>query len=117
MADSGIEKRRSVRHQHAFPLEMRREGSDQTIKGETLDVSPDGCYVRLLSSFPRNTKLGLVLWVGSTPLPVTARVATVDPNIGNGMAFLDMTAEMRALVSDYLVRVSAPEAGSRMVIR
>ncbi len=106
-----------MRHQYAFPVEMRREGSEQTIKGETMDISPDGCYVRLLSSFPRNTMLGLVLWVGSTPVPISARVATADPNIGNGIAFVDMKPEERALVSDYLLSIGAPEAGSRTVIR
>ena len=104
------EKRRYVRRSCALPIELRTPGAAFPMVAQSSDLSPGGCYIRLLSSFPPGTKVDVVLWAGNTRIAFPATVITADVNVGNGIDFTGMTDEQRKQLQDYLDEIKAPEA-------
>jgi PilZ domain len=115
--ESGSDKRRSVRRRCALQVEVRTEGAAFPIKCETVDASPYGCYITLMSTFPKDSVLDLVVWAGETALRMKGRVTTADANVGNGIEFLEITDEMRAQLAAYLEKTNAEPSDSGLIIR
>ena len=115
--EPGNDKRRSVRRQCALQVEVRNEGAAFPIKCETVDASPFGCYVTLMSTFAKGAVLDLVVWAGQTALHMKGRVTTADANVGNGIEFVDITDEMRAQLAAYLEKTDAQPSDSGLIIR
>jgi hypothetical protein len=115
--ESGSEKRRSVRRRCALQVEMRSEGAAFPIKCETVDASPFGCYVTLMSTLAKGAVLDLVVWAGETALRIKGRVTTADANVGNGIEFIEITEEMRAALAAYLEKQDAQPSDSGLIIR
>lgn len=115
--DAENEKRRSVRRQCALPIELRADGVAFPVKCETVDVSPFGCYVSLMSTIPKDTIVDIVLWAGATAFRMKGKVSTADANVGNGIAFTEMPDEMRAALAAYLEKVDAHPSDSGLIIR
>jgi PilZ domain len=110
-------KRRSPRRQCTLPIEIRTEGSAYPIQCETMDVSPYGCYVALMSTLAKDTPVDLVLWMGNVALRTKGRVKTADANVGNGIEFIEMPDATRAELRAYLEKSDAPPSDSSLIIR
>jgi hypothetical protein len=109
------EKRRYVRRHCALAIELRKPGASFPLVNETTDVSPAGCYVRLMSTFPTGAQIDVVLWAGETKLSFPATVKTADVAVGNGIDFTGMTDEQRKQLLTYLDEIKAPEATSDII--
>jgi hypothetical protein len=109
------EKRRYPRRSCALPIELRAPGAAFPLVAQTTDLSPGGCYVRLMSTFAVGTRVDLVLWAGETRLAFPGTVITADVAIGNGIDFTGMTEEQRQQLLSYLDEIKAPEASSDII--
>jgi hypothetical protein len=111
------EKRRYVRRHCALPIELRTPAMPFALINETSDLSPGGCYVRLLANFAVGTKVDVVLWAGGTAISFRGTVRTADANVGNGIEFTDITDEQRNRVQSYLDEIKAPLANPDFIFR
>jgi PilZ domain len=109
------EQRRYVRRQCALPIELRVAATSFPIKAETSDLSPAGCYIRVLSPFPVGSGLDIVLWVKDTKMSFHGTVITADPNLGNGVAFTGISPEHSSLLQKYLDETQAPATDSDFI--
>ena len=91
-ADNQSERRRYPRVKVRVPVELRLEGSNNPIGAATSDLSLGGCYVEMMFTLEKDTKLEMTLRIDGTLLAV-ARVVTCDPNFGNGIEFEQMLPE------------------------
>lgn len=115
MDSSSKDKRRYPRRHAALAIELRTQGSAFPIINQTSDLSPGGCYVNLLSTFPAGTKLDIVLWAGETRLSFPGTIITADANVGNGIDFSGMSDEQRTQLQNYLDEIQAPDASSDII--
>jgi c-di-GMP-binding flagellar brake protein YcgR len=94
--DTGLmERREHVRVKACLPIEFRQEGSPVVIRAETSDLSLGGCYVEMMFTLEVDSKLHVVLWANDERLRCRGVVITRHPQFGNGIKFLDMSAEDR----------------------
>jgi c-di-GMP-binding flagellar brake protein YcgR len=96
------ERRKYPRSKIAIPIEFKPEGASVASRAETADLSPMGCYVEMSFTLPVSTKLDLVLWVEEERVVTKAIVVTHHPQFGNGIEFLNMSAENQAKLAQYL---------------
>jgi hypothetical protein len=106
-----------VRRHCAFPIQLRTEAISYPLISETSDLSPCGCYVRLLSTLPVGAVVDIVLWAGETKLSFQGTIRTADVNVGNGIDFTLITEEQRKQLLSYLDEIKAPAASSDFIFR
>jgi hypothetical protein len=85
-----IERRRHKRYKVHVPVELRVQGTDTPIRGETADISLSGLYLTTMFTFGIGTELDITLRVGESTVLAIGRVVTCHPTVGNGIEFLRM---------------------------
>jgi len=103
-----VERRKNPRFKVSVPVEIHTETSTAPLRCATSDLSLDGCYVESMYPYPVGTCLDLKLEAGGT-LVVSAKVVTSDPQFGNGIQFLRMLPEDRAVLMKFLETVAKHE--------
>lgn len=106
MAAASEDKRRFVRQNCAVPIELHTHGTPFPLYGEATDLSPSGCYVRLLSSLGRGVNVDIVLWLDGVKLSFRGEVRTADTSVGNGIEFTGMNEKQRSQLLAYLDAIS-----------
>jgi len=96
------ERRRYPRVRVVLQAELRVEGNDVPTHVQTTDISFGGCYVELAVTFDLGTRLDLVLWLGEVKAVAKGVVVTRHPQFGNGVEFVEMSAEHQARLSAFL---------------
>ncbi len=112
MAWDGEERRSSHRARCTLPIELRTEGSSFPAQAETTDVGLTGCYVTTMFPLPIGTKLNGAISIGSRRIAVKCEVITMDPSLGNGIKFAEISEDDKAELQAYLENSAAPEADS-----
>jgi len=97
-----VERRRFPRYKVAVPVELHPEGSTVPLHTQTADLSLGGCYIETNLALAAGAKLAMVLWVEDEKLTTDAVVKTRDLAFGNGICFLNMSAEHQARLKKYL---------------
>jgi hypothetical protein len=87
------ERREHSRVKMKVSVELREEGSKFPMGGGTADLSLTGCYIENIFPFAIGTTLELKLRVSDGTVLVLAKVVTADPQVGNGMEFINMLPE------------------------
>jgi hypothetical protein len=87
------ERREHPRVKMKASVELREQGSKFPMGGGTADLSLTGCYIPNIFPFTIGTTLELKLRVLDGTLLVLAKVVTSDPQVGNGMEFINMLPE------------------------
>jgi hypothetical protein len=107
-ADSTPPDRRNYpRLKCRLPAEIRTPQSRFPLGVETTDVSLGGCYVATMFPLATGTAVDFRCWIGSTPIACKAVVRTSDPNVGNGIQFLDLDELSRAVLTNHLDHLQA----------
>src|SRR5437588_1114402 len=101
------ECRESSRIKVSVPFEIKAEGGGSPIRSATADLSLNGCYIETLFPLPIGTNLDLQLSIGTTVL-IAATVVTCDPQVGNGIKFINMIAEDREALKAFLEPLTDP---------
>ena len=117
MGWDGEERRSSPRARCVLPIELRIDGSPYPAQAETTDVATTGCYVTTMFPLPVGTKLTGALSIGSRKMEVKCQVITMDPNLGNGIRFVEMSEDDRDQLKSYLDGVEPSDTDSGSIIR
>jgi hypothetical protein len=93
------------------PMELRPEGSEVPIGGVTSDIGLGGCYIEMIFTLAKDTKLDIAIKIDGTVLAL-GTVVTCDPNVGNGIKFTKMLPEDREELRCYLEAAQEPSESS-----
>jgi hypothetical protein len=93
------------------PMELRPEGSEVPIGGVTSDIGLGGCYIEMIFTLAKDTKLDIAIKIDGTVLAL-GTVITCDPNVGNGIKFTKMLPEDREELRCYLEAAQEPSESS-----
>jgi hypothetical protein len=93
-----------------LPAEIRTAHSRFPLQVETTDVSLGGCYVATMFALPEGTAIDFRCWIGSTSIACKGVIRTSDPNVGNGLQFLDLDELSRAVLANHLDHLQANDA-------
>ena len=100
------ERRRYPRLKAKIPVEIRC-GSSAAMRTATDEVSVCGCYVETIFTMDVGTRLALLFSCGDVQISTNAVVATKYPQVGNGIDFIDMNAEDRLKLGEFLAQFGA----------
>jgi PilZ domain len=84
------ERRQSPRLRCSGSAEFRAEGNDARMWGTVTDVSLHGCYVEMNTTFPVDTKVGLVLKSFGIRIEAPGTVRASYPFLGMGICFAEI---------------------------
>jgi PilZ domain len=109
---NGEERRSSQRARCTLPIELRTEGGAFPAQAETSDVGLTGCYVTTMFPLPIGTRLNGALSIGSRKIAVKCEIITMDPSLGNGIKFVEMSEDDKAELKSYLDSAASSESDS-----
>jgi PilZ domain len=93
------ERRRWPRVKCSISIEIRAAGQP-VIWGKASDLSQGGCFVEMSIPLPIGSEFDIALWLHETKLALKGRVVSMAPGFGNGVCFMNTSAESQ----DYLRR-------------
>jgi c-di-GMP-binding flagellar brake protein YcgR len=96
------ERRKHRRVRTSIPCELMVKGYTSSIRIQTSDLSPGGCYIEMMFTLPVGTPLDLKLWVNEVRIDCGAVVATCDPQVGNGIKFLAISPQDEARIQAFV---------------
>ena len=96
------ERRRHPRCKAAIPVELHLPGVSTPSRTNTEEISVGGCYVETMFTIAAGTKLNMTIWLDGAPMSVSCVVATCHPQVGNGMEFVDISAEDRKRLAKFV---------------
>ena len=99
------EKRRHPRTKIRVPVELRVEDSELLMRTATSDISLGGCYVEMMFTLERGSRLEMTFDIGERIL-VLGRVVTCDPHVGNGIEISKILPEDEEVLRRYLEAAS-----------
>jgi len=111
------ERRRFARHQCSLPVQLQVAGLAYPTSTETTDISLGGCYVKMLVPLPVGTEVEIRIGTDSGEINAKGTVKTLDPSLGNGIAFTEMASSCQLKLQSYLQTLPEVSAGSAGVIR
>jgi len=100
------ERRQSQRFPCSGSVEFKTEGSDVHMWGTVTDISLQGCYVEMSTTFPINTKASLVIESNGIRFHTQATVRASYPFLGMGMCFSGIEAGQRKRLEEILAALA-----------
>jgi hypothetical protein len=82
--------------------ELLLYGRTVPIRVSTTALSLNGCYIENMYTLPIGARLKIGLWIEQEKLKISGIVKTCDPVFGNGIQFLEMSAESHDQLKRYL---------------
>jgi hypothetical protein len=99
------EKRRTPRYIFIASAELCEEQSDVRVASRVSELSLHGCYLDMMNPFPPGTLILLKIFAGDLTFQSKAKIVYATPNVGAGVAFLDVEPKY-----DYILRSWLDEA-------
>ena len=106
----GVEKRRTVRYKCEGSASIREEGTEVHTWAAFTDVSLHGCYVEAQATYPVGTVLHLKLEANGVAVTAMGTVRVSYPCLGMGIAFTNVTQEVRDRLRELLGSITHPTA-------
>lgn len=103
MTDHDSERRRYPRVKGRIAVEIRSAATATASRAMTDEISQSGCYVETMFTLEVGAKVSLTFWLNDERIHATALVATRYPQVGNGFDFIEMSAEDRSKLSNYIL--------------
>jgi c-di-GMP-binding flagellar brake protein YcgR len=101
MSSLNQDRRKHPRVNVRAPIEFHPEGST-TLRTATADLSPGGCYLKMLFTFPVGTTLELSLVIPGQIVRAKAVVVSRELQVGNGIQFTDMSVADQHAIREYM---------------
>ena len=99
------EKRRTPRYIFIASAELCEEQSVVRVASRVSELSLHGCYLDMMNPFPPGTLILLKIFAGDLTFQSKAKIVYATPNVGAGVAFLDVEPKY-----DYILRSWLDEA-------
>jgi hypothetical protein len=101
-APARAERRRSTRYTCRGSAEFRARGGHVRMWGTLTDISRNGCYVEMTSTFPAGTDVDLGIEVQDIRVRARGKVCVSYPFLGMGIAFTGIESEQEANLEQLL---------------
>ena len=106
------EKRRTPRYIFIASAELFEERSEVRVASRVSELSLHGCYLDMMNPFPCDTIMLLKIFAGEAAFKSRAKVIYSQPNMGAGVAFVDIDAESLAVLQHWLEEAGKDRIGS-----
>ncbi len=100
-----IERRSFHRRRCAGIAQIKQSGVNFPIWARVSDVSFGGCYVELVFTIPRETKITLDLKVNQRTFEASGIVVTSHPGVGIGVKFTEMSPEHETVLGELMAEL------------
>jgi hypothetical protein len=107
------ERRATPRYEYTGSVEVRPEDSGVRLWGALKDISLNGCYVEMTTTFPVNTKMYIALEAGGIRVVGEAMVRASYPSLGMGMSFTVLAPTQRLRLKEILAVAAEKRASER----
>lgn len=107
------ERRTTRRYECTGSVEVRSEDSGVRLWGALKDISLNGCYVEMTTTFPVNTKMYIALEAGGLRVVGEAMVRASYPSLGMGMSFTVLAPTQRLRLKEILAAAAEKRASER----
>ena len=84
------ERRSFPRYPFIAHAEVRDAGESSRLSARVSDISLSGCYLDMMNPLPVNTRIRVIIHDNKNPFEAQARIVYSVPNLGAGVAFLDL---------------------------
>jgi CheY-like chemotaxis protein len=102
LADSAGDRRNLSRRSCRLGAEVFRSNSRAATRCTLSDISPGGCYIETIETFPAGTVLDIVVRTEDLKLRVHGKVLSTHPGFGMGVEFGLRTDEQRKQVQQLI---------------
>jgi PilZ domain len=96
------ERRRTPRYIFIASAELYEETSDLRVASRVSELSQHGCYLDMMNPFPTGTLILVKIVAGDFTFQSKAKVVYSTPNVGSGVAFLDVEPKYEYILSRWL---------------
>jgi hypothetical protein len=106
-AGSYRNKREVPRFGFIATVDLREPTTDTRFSGRISEISRKGCYVDVLNTLPVGTVLEVRISRDCGVFESQGKIIYVQPGMGMGVAFLDLSAAHLAILDSWLAEISA----------
>ena len=96
------EKRRSPRYSFIASAELIEEKAEVRIASRVSELSLHGCYLDMMNPFPTGTMVLVKIVAGDSFFEAKAKIIYSQPNMGAGVAFLQVAPGSQAVLERWL---------------
>jgi hypothetical protein len=96
------ERRRTPRYVFFASAELLEVKSEVRVASRVSELSLHGCYLDMMNPFPKDTQVLLRIWTDEKIFQTKGRVIYSQPNMGAGVAFLDVEPMYLAILQQWL---------------
>src|ERR1700759_2914664 len=96
------EKRRTPRYIFIASAELFEERSEIRVATRVSELSLHGCYLDMMNPFPVDTIVFLKIFAGEAAFKSKSKGLYSQPNMGSGMAFIDVDPDSLAVLQHWL---------------
>ncbi len=96
------ERRRTPRYIFIASAELYEERSDVRVASRVSELSLHGCYLDMMNPFPTGTLVLLKIFAGDLTFESKAKIIYATPNVGAGVAFLDVEPKYEYMLTRWL---------------
>jgi PilZ domain len=94
--------RRVPRYAFIATAELIEQKTDVRIATRVSELSLHGCYLDMMNPFPPETFVLVKIAAGDTVFQARAKIVYVQPNLGAGVAFLEIEPENQTILQRWL---------------
>jgi len=96
------EQRRAPRYTFIASAELIEQKTDVRIATRVSELSLHGCYLDMMNPFPQDTFVLVKIFAGEDFFQAKAKIIYVQPNLGAGLAFLEVEPQKLAVLQHWL---------------
>jgi PilZ domain len=96
------ERRRTPRYIFIASAELYEENSDLRVASRVSELSLHGCYLDMMNPFPTGTLILVKIFAGDLTFQSKAKVVYSTPNVGAGVAFLEVDPKYHYILNQWL---------------
>lgn len=96
------ERRRTPRYIFIASAELYEERTDVRVASRVSELSLHGCYLDMMNPFPTGTLVLLKIFAGDLTFQSKAKIIYATPNVGAGVAFLDVEPKYEYMLTRWL---------------
>jgi PilZ domain len=106
MGGSFVKKdlRRVPRYAFIATAELIEQKTDVRIATRVSELSLHGCYLDMMNPFPAETLVLVRISAGDVIFQAKSKIVYVQPNLGAGVTFLEVTPENEAILQRWLAQ-------------
>ena len=98
------DQRRVPRYAFIATAELIEQKTDVRIATRVSELSLHGCYLDMMNPFPPETLVLVKISAGDVIFQAKSKIVYVQPNLGAGVTFLEVTPENEAILQRWLAQ-------------